>query len=113
MTFAQSIAFLRQFNRWRRGDENLEQPCARKAGEAIDEACTYMEQLNESNAVLLEDMRHYRGMAEELLEKNAKQAVMLVRLKNALQEIATLDTSQDASPRQCAAVLLAMNALEQ
>jgi hypothetical protein len=33
--------------------------------------------------------------------------------RKALHEIASLDTSQDASPQQCAAVLLAMNALEQ
>jgi len=35
------------------------------------------------------------------------------RLRKALQDIAALDTSQDASPQQCAAVLLAMNALDQ
>jgi hypothetical protein len=55
----------------------------------------------------------FRGMAETLLERNAKQAVEIVRLKGALQDIAALDTSQDAGPQQCAAVLLAMNALDQ
>jgi hypothetical protein len=55
----------------------------------------------------------FRGMAETLLERNAKQAVEIVQLKGALQDIAALDTSQDASPQQCAAVLLAMNALDQ
>jgi hypothetical protein len=39
------------------------------------------------------------------LERNLNKA------RKALQEIASLDTSQDASPQQCAAVLLAMNAL--
>jgi hypothetical protein len=73
---AEIITFLRAFNRWRRGDEDLEQPCARKVGEMIDAACERIE-----------------------------------RLEMALQEIATLDTSQDASPQQCAAVLIAMNAL--
>jgi hypothetical protein len=34
------------------------------------------------------------------------------RFSTALQDIAALDTSQDASPQQCAAVLLAMNALD-
>jgi hypothetical protein len=33
--------------------------------------------------------------------------------RKALHEIASLDTSQDANPQQCAAVLLAMNALGQ
>jgi hypothetical protein len=112
MTYAEAIAFLRDYNRWRRGDDAIQQPDPDKVGVAIDAACSYMEQLNESNSVLLADMRHYREMAEDLLEKNAKQAVTLVRLKNALQKIATLDTSQDASPRQCAAVLMAMNALD-
>jgi anthranilate phosphoribosyltransferase len=31
--------------------------------------------------------------------------------RKALREIASLDTSQDASPQQCGAVLVAMNAL--
>jgi hypothetical protein len=75
-TTAEIITFLRAFNRWRRGDEDLEQPCASKVGEMIDAACERIE-----------------------------------RLEMALQEIATLDTSQDASPQQCAAVLIAMNAL--
>jgi len=76
MTATETITFLREFNRWRRGDEHLEQPDARKVGDMIDAACERIE-----------------------------------RLEMALQEIATLDTSQDASPQQCAAVLLAMNAL--
>jgi len=32
-------------------------------------------------------------------------------MRVALEEIASLDTSQDASPQQCEAVLIAMNAL--
>lgn len=32
-------------------------------------------------------------------------------LRKALEEVASLDTSQDASPQQCEAVLIAMNAL--
>jgi hypothetical protein len=85
MTCAETIAFLRDLNRWRRGDDSIPQPQPDAAGEAIDAACTYIEQLNESNAVLLADMRHYREMAEELLEKNAKQAVEIVRLREAAQ----------------------------
>jgi hypothetical protein len=53
----------------------------------------------------------FREMAEELLEKNAKQAVNINKFREALEEIASLDTSQDASPQQCGAVLIAMNAL--
>ena len=36
----------------------------------------------------------------------------LNRLRSALKNIASMDTSQDASPQQCGAVLIAMNALE-
>jgi hypothetical protein len=37
---------------------------------------------------------------------------MLDKAMDALKEIAKMDTSQDASPQQCGAVLIAMNALE-
>ena len=37
---------------------------------------------------------------------------MLDKAIDALKEIAKMDTSQDASPQQCGAVLIAMNALE-
>jgi hypothetical protein len=84
MTTSEVITFLRNFNRWRRGDD-LEQPDARRVGEAIDAACGRAKQLNESNAALLADMRHYREMAEDLLEKNAKQAVEIVRLREAAE----------------------------
>jgi hypothetical protein len=74
MTTSETITFLREFNRWRRGDDSIPQPNADKVGTATDAACTYME-----------DMRYYREMAEELLEKNAKQAVEIVRLKEAVK----------------------------
>ena len=35
----------------------------------------------------------------------------LNRLRNALREIASMDASQDASPQQCGAVLIAMSVL--
>jgi hypothetical protein len=43
--FSETVAFLRAFNRWRRGDETLEQPCPQKIGEAIDAACDEIERL--------------------------------------------------------------------
>jgi hypothetical protein len=45
---AEIITFLRAFNRWRRSDEDLEQPDARKVGEMIDAACDHLEQATES-----------------------------------------------------------------
>ena len=40
-----TVQFLRTFNRWRRGDENLEQPCPRIVGEMIDSVCDEIETL--------------------------------------------------------------------
>jgi hypothetical protein len=54
----------------------------------------------------------FRAMAETLFERNAKQAVNINKLRETLKEIASLNTSQDASPQQCEAVLIAMNALK-
>jgi hypothetical protein len=60
---SQTVNFLRTFNRWRRGDETIQQPCPRVVGQMIDRACEEIEQLNESNTVLLADLRHYREEA--------------------------------------------------
>jgi hypothetical protein len=38
---------------------------------------------------------------------------MLDKTIDALKEIAKMDTSQEASPQQCGAVLIAMNTLEE
>jgi hypothetical protein len=40
-----TVQLLRTFNRWRRGDKNLEQPCPRVVGEMIDAACDEIERL--------------------------------------------------------------------
>jgi hypothetical protein len=46
------------------------------------------------------------------LTSHAKQLERdLNKARKALQEIASLDTSQDASPQQCCAVVIAMDAL--
>jgi uncharacterized small protein (DUF1192 family) len=44
-TCDQIVNFLRTYNRWRRGDETLEQPCPQEIGEAIDAACNEIERL--------------------------------------------------------------------
>lgn len=38
-----TVQFLRLYNRWRRGDPSLEQPCPRVLGEMIDAACDEIE----------------------------------------------------------------------
>ena len=48
MNTTETITLLREFNRWRRGDEDLEQPCARKVGEMIDAACEKLQQTAEA-----------------------------------------------------------------
>ncbi len=42
-----SIWTLRQFNLWRRADEDMDQPDPREVGQAIDAAIESMEELNE------------------------------------------------------------------
>jgi len=41
----QTVNFLRTFNRWRRGDESLEQPAPRVIGHMIDDACDQIERM--------------------------------------------------------------------
>lgn len=38
MTADQVVAFLKNYNKWRRGDDSIEQPHPRELGEAIDAA---------------------------------------------------------------------------
>jgi hypothetical protein len=46
MTTSEIVTFLRNFNRWRRGND-LEQPDARTIGEMIDAACEHIERLEQ------------------------------------------------------------------
>ncbi len=45
MTPAETTTILRQFNEWRRGDEDIEQPDPREIGIAIDAAIEMIERL--------------------------------------------------------------------
>ena len=45
MTPTETAAFLRQFNEWRRGDEDIPQPDPRVIGEAIDAAVEMIDRL--------------------------------------------------------------------
>ena len=47
MTTTETITFLRHFNRWRRGDDSIPQPDARKVGEALDAACEHLADLEQ------------------------------------------------------------------
>ena len=52
MTPAETAAFLRQFNEWRRGDDDIEQPAPREIGEAIDAAVEMLERMEKMQAAL-------------------------------------------------------------
>ena len=52
MTPAETAAFLRQFNEWRRGDDDIEQPAPREIGEAIDAAVEMIERMGKMEAAL-------------------------------------------------------------
>ena len=53
MTPAETAAFLRQFNEWRRGEgEDLQMPNPREIGKAIDAAIEMIERMEKMQAVL-------------------------------------------------------------
>ena len=51
MTPTETAAFLRAFNEWRRGDEDIPQPDPRVIGEAIDAAVEMLESAEEDRAL--------------------------------------------------------------
>lgn len=51
-TLYKTAAFLRQFNEWRRGDDDIEQPAPREIGEAIDAAVEMIERMGKMEAAL-------------------------------------------------------------
>jgi hypothetical protein len=67
---SQNVNFLRTFNRWRRGDETLEQPSPRVVGEMIDAACDEIEQLTQQRD-------EARGWAEAAWAKADRAEKML------------------------------------
>jgi hypothetical protein len=54
----QTVNFLRTFNRWRRGDQTLEQPCPRVVGQEIQKACDLIEGLER-------ERDHWRAAANQ------------------------------------------------
>ena len=52
MTPIETANFLRQFNEWRRGDEDIPQPDPRVIGEAIDAAIEMIERMEKMQAAL-------------------------------------------------------------
>ena len=52
MNPAETAVILRQFNEWRRGDDDIEQPAPREIGEAIDAAVEMIERMGKMEAAL-------------------------------------------------------------
>ena len=75
MTPAETAAFLRQFNEWRRGDEDIPQPDPRVIGEAIDAAVEMIDRLEAAEKErddLRESEKWYRRRCDLLQEQQSK-----------------------------------------
>jgi len=70
--------------------------------------------LEQAKLLAISADREDKLRADLMLARKLADSAMLEadRYRAALKNIAALDTSQDASPQQCGAVLLAMNALD-
>ncbi len=72
MTPAETITILRQFNEWRRCDEDIPQPDTREIGEAIDAAVEMIERLEAAERSDAESIAMYRKARDERDELRAK-----------------------------------------
>ena len=75
MTPTETAAILRQFNEWRRGDEDIPQPDPREIGEAIDAAVEMIERMRDVEVALREivwsnDSKWQADRARSVLEKS-------------------------------------------
>ena len=66
---SKTVNFLRKFNRWRRGDETLEQPCPRLVGEMVDAVCDEVKTLKRERDEARSD---YERMCRALIAKEGK-----------------------------------------
>ena len=76
MTPAETAAFLRQFNEWRRGDEDIPQPDPRVIGEAIDAAVEMIDRLEAAEKSDAESIAMYRKARDERDALRAKIEAM-------------------------------------
>ena len=71
MTPTETAAILRQFNEWRRGDEDIPQPDPREIGAAIDAAVEMIERLEEAEASVA--WHHRRWMALQMHQTKMRE----------------------------------------
>ena len=62
MTPTETAAILRQFNAWRRGDEDILQPDPREIGEAIDAAVEMIERLEAAESSVAWHQRRWMAL---------------------------------------------------
>ena len=65
MSPAETAVILRQFNEWRRGDEDIPQPDPRVIGEAIDAAVEMIDRLEAAEKSDAESIAMYRKARDE------------------------------------------------
>ena len=86
MTPAETTAILRQFNEWRRGDEDVPQPDPREIGEAIDAAVEMIERLEAAE----KEVESWKGLSKQFGNEadalRAKIGRMEKRLRLILEE---------------------------
>jgi hypothetical protein len=75
MTPTETVTILRQFNEWRRGDEDIPQFDPREIGEAIDAAIAMIERMRNVEVALREiewsnDSRWQADRARSVLEES-------------------------------------------
>ena len=80
MTPTETATILRQFNEWRRGDEDIPQFDPREIGEAIDAAIAMIEQLEAAESDALEQAR-LNGMGA------SREATLMAKLEAAQKEV--------------------------
>jgi hypothetical protein len=68
-----------------------------------------MSDTHETDAAVLQSEGQWSFVLKECCQRLERERN---KMREALEEISSLDTSQDASPQQCEAVLIAMNTLE-
>lgn len=81
MTPTETAAILRQFNEWRRGDEDIPQPDPREIGEAIDAAIAMIDRLEAAESDALEQARLNGAGA-------SREAALMAKLEAAEKDIA-------------------------
>ena len=81
MTPTETIAILRQFNEWRRGDEDIPQFDPRESGEAIDAAVEMIDRLEAAESDALAQAR-LNGMGA------SREAALMAKLEAAEKDIA-------------------------